>query len=160
MAPILDLPLEHPMSRRRRYAVKALGAAIVCVIAFLYLWYVGYPLSPLGLYQERATVRSFLSAVESGNMQQAYQIWQPSPSYSFQDFLNDWGTEGYYGPVRSFRIEHSERPHGGGSSVVIKVQVSSDQPFPDDASAAARNSVKEFELWVDIKDQSISFPPY
>jgi hypothetical protein len=149
--PIFDLPLEHPMSKRRRYALIALAFVVLGAGG---LWYL------LRFHRERVTIHHFMEAVIAGNMQQAYQIWQPSASYSFQDFLNDWGPNGYYGPVRSSRIEHSESPKGGGSSVIIKVQVSPDQPFPTDDNAAGENKVKEVELWVDIKDQSISFPPY
>jgi hypothetical protein len=149
--PILDLPLEHPMSKRRRRALIALAFVILGAGG---LWYL------LRFHKERITVRHFVDAVIAGNLQQAYQIWQPSASYSYRDFLNDWGPGGYYGPVKSFRIVHSERPKGGGSSVVIKIQVSPDRPFPSDDNATAQNSVKEVELWVDIKDQSISFPPF
>jgi hypothetical protein len=149
--PTFDLPLEHPMSKRRRYALIALAFIVLGAGG---LWYL------LRFHTERITVRHFMDAVIAENMQQAYQIWQPSPSYSLKDFLNDWGPDGFYGPVKSFRIEHSERPKGGGSSVVVKVQVSPDQPFPSDDNAAGQRNVKEVELWVDMKDQSISFPPY
>ncbi|MFZ3200185.1 MAG: hypothetical protein WA175_03435 [Candidatus Acidiferrales bacterium] len=149
--PVFDLPLEHPMSKRRRYALIALAFIVLGAGG---LWYL------LRFHTERITVRHFMDAVIAGNMEQAYQIWQPSASYSFQDFLNDWGPNGYYGPVRSFRIEQSEAPKGGGSSVIVKILVSPDQSFPADDNAPGQNNVKEVELWVDIKDQSISFPPY
>ncbi len=149
--PTFDLPLEHPMSKRRRYALIALAFIVLGAGG---LWYL------LRFHTERITVRHFMDAVIAGNMSEAYKIWQPAPSYSFKDFLNDWGPDGFYGPVRSFRIEHSERPHGGGSSVTVKVQVSPDQPFPNDDNATGQRNVKEVELWVDMKDQSISFPPY
>jgi hypothetical protein len=148
---ILDLPLEHPPSKRRRYALIALAFV---VLGGLGLWYL------LRFHTERVTIRHFMNALIAGNMQQAYQIWKPSPSYSFQDFLTDWGPGGMYGPVKSFRIEHSELPRRGGTSVIIKVAVSPDQPFPADDEAAKQSKVQEVELWVDRKDQSISFPPY
>jgi hypothetical protein len=157
---ILDLPLEHPPSRRRRYAFRAVAFLIVGLLAFLYLWYVGYPLYPLRFHTERITTRDFLDALIAGNEQRAYQIWKPSPSYSFQDFLTDWGPSGMYGPVKSFRLERSELPPRGGTSVIVKVDVSPDQPFPGDNEAAKQSKVQEVELWVDRKDQSISFPPY
>jgi len=128
---MLDLPLEHPMSKRRRRALIALAAMVVCGGV---LWYM------LRFHTERTTVRQFLNAVVSGNMQQAYQIWKPAPSYSFKDFLEDWGPDGYYGPVRSYRIEHSEHPPGG-SAVKIKVALSPDQPFPADDDAAKQNKI-------------------
>ena len=43
-------------------------------------------------------------------MQQAYEIWKPSASYSFDGFLKeDWGPDGYYGPVKSYHVKEAYR---------------------------------------------------
>jgi hypothetical protein len=100
-----------------------------------------------------------MNAVVTGNMQQAYKIWKPEQSYSFKDFLDDWGPNGFYGPVRSFRVKDSERPKEG-SAIAVKVEISPYQPFPDDDDALKQSKTKQVILWVELKDQSISFPPY
>ena len=54
-----------------------------------------------------------MSTVSQGDLQKAYQIWQPSQSYSFKDFTEDWGPGGYYGPVKSYRIGRPEHVKDG-----------------------------------------------
>lgn len=141
---------EHPHSKARRriiigFCVVILGAGV--------LWWL------LRFHTERVTIRAFMNAVVTGNMQQAYKIWKPEQSYSFKDFLDDWGPNGFYGPVRSFRVKDSERPKEG-SAIAVKVEISPYQPFPDDDDALKQSKTKQVILWVELKDQSISFPPY
>ena len=100
-----------------------------------------------------------MNAVIAGNLEQAYQIWKPSQSYSFNDFVEDWGANGYYGPVKSFHIENRPEHRPGGSGVAIKIELSPYQPFPADDDQVKRSKTKEVTLWVEFKDQSITFPP-
>lgn len=116
------------------------------------LWYL------LRYHTEKTTIHHFLIAVAAGDMQQAYKIWKPSPSYTLQDFLQDWGPDGYYGPVKSFNLKDTDRLKGS-SGVVLTVEVSPYQPFPDKDDALKQSKTKEVKLWVEFKDQSISFPP-
>jgi hypothetical protein len=141
---------EHPRSKTRRriiigFCVLILGAGV--------LWWL------LRFHTERVTIHNFLNAVVAGNMQKAYQIWKPEQSYSFKDFLDDWGPNGYYGPVKSFQVKDSERPKQG-SAVAVKIELSPYQPFPEDDDRLKQNRTKEVILWIELKDQSISFPPY
>ena len=46
-----------------------------------------------------------MNAVVAGDTQQAYQIWHPHPSFTYQDFIGFWGPNGYYSPIKSYRIE-------------------------------------------------------
>ncbi len=140
---------EHRRSKLRRY--------IISIVVFIALvvgtsWYL------LRFYKEKDTIRYFLNTVAAGNMQQAYQIWKPSESYSFKDFMDDWGPDGYYGPVKSFRVERAAH-RKNGSGVDIIVDVSPYQPFPSEDDAAKQSKTKEIDLWVQFKDHSISFPP-
>ncbi len=144
---LFDSGEEHPTSKIRRYIITGLAFVLLIVGA---CWYV------LRFHKEKNTVRSFFNAVTSGNMQEAYQIWKPTPTYSFKDFLDDWGDNGYYGPVKSYDIEAiTDR----GSGVVAVIEVSPFQPFPDGHDAAKQSKTKEVRLWVEFKDQSIGFPP-
>ena len=121
---LFDSPELRPPSRLRRYTIRALGVVITIVlfVAFFpgYLWY------PFVYYGETKTVNRFMSSVVSGDMQQAYQIWKPSPSYSFKDFMDDWGPDGYYGPVRSYKIGRPEHLKNS-TATDIAVDVS---PYP------------------------------
>lgn len=141
---------EHPHAKAKRRIIVAI---CVLVLGAGVLWWL------LRYHTERVTVRQFMDAVAVGDMQQAYRIWKPAQSYSFKDFLDDWGPNGYYGPVKSFRVKDSERPKQG-SAIAVKIQLSPYQPFPDDDDRAKQNKTKEVILWVEVKDQSISFPPF
>jgi hypothetical protein len=145
---LFDTPEEQHKSKVRRY--------IITIIVFLALvigtsWYF------LRYYKEKDTVRHFLNEVAAGNMQEAYHIWQPSSSYAFKDFLADWGPNGYYGPVRSYHVEHATR-RKDSNYVDIIVQVSPYKPFPSDDSAE-QSKTQEVDLGVRLSDQSLSFPP-
>ena len=141
---------EHPNAKSRRRMILAI---VLVVFVAAGLWWV------LRYHKERVTILHFMTAVIAGNMQQAYQVWKPSPSYTFKDFQDDWGANGYYGPVRSFRIKDTDRPKAS-TAVAIKLELSPYQPFPADNDMAKQNKTKEVVLWVELKDESISFPPF
>jgi hypothetical protein len=147
---LFDTVEEHPHAKARRRVILAI--VLVAFIAAALGWVLRY-------HKERVTILHFMTAVISGNMQQAYQVWKPSPSYTFKDFQDDWGTNGYYGPVKSFRIKDTDSPKAS-SAVAIKIELSPYQPFPADNDMAKQSKTKEVVLWVELKDQSISFPPF
>jgi hypothetical protein len=95
-------------------------------------------------YQEERTVTHFLKTLEQGNFQEAYRLWQPSPSYSYQDFLHDWGDHGDYGKIRTFQILGS-RSKGSGT-VIVTVTINNQQPTLD--------------LLVDRKTQGLAYSPF
>ena len=68
----------------------------------------------------------FLTTLEEGNFQEAYRLWQPSPSYSFQDFLHDWGTQGDYGKIGGFQILDTKSK--GSSLVIVTIKVNNVDP--------------------------------
>ncbi len=95
--------------------------------------------------EERAVQRCF-EALQGGDLDAAYQIWGPTEQYTFKDFLQDWGEEGYYGRVRSFRIVESESQ---GSGVIVRVQLRTDE-------GQLRIPIS---FWVERKDLTIGFAP-
>lgn len=139
---------QPPPSRRKWYLL--VGVLAVGVVGLL-LW------NAFRFHREQATIRRFLDTLIVGQYEQAYRLWHPQPSYSFNDFLQDWGPEGFYGPVRSYRIVDTRLPRNG-SGVIVTVVLSPYRPFPTDDPVKARQS-KEVRLWVERSDQSISFAP-
>ncbi len=150
---LFDSTDEHPPAKIRRYIITGVAAL---VIAFLLLWY--WP-GNLRFFKERRTVDHLMNAVVTGNLQEAYRIWKPSPSYEFKDFLEDWGPGGYYGPIKSYEIESTESVRNSSSAAIV-VAVSPYKPFPKDNDEAEQSKTQKITLWVDPKDESISFPPY
>ena len=147
---LLDSTGEEPRSKLRRYAIS--GLALVLLLA-LSVWYL------FRFYPEKQAVERFFDALAAGDTQRAYQLWKPQASYTYQDFLEDWGPSGYYGPVKSYRIETALSPQGGGSGVIVVVEVSPDQPFPAESDAAKQRRTKEVRIWVERSDKSLGFPP-
>src|SRR5579863_3896777 len=147
---LLDAGAEEPKSKALRYVIS--GVVLVLLLGAS-MWYF------LRYTPEKHTVERFMQAVISGDSQQAYQIWHPHASFSYQDFLSFWGPNGYYSPIKSYRIESAEVPPKGGSGVVITLELSAYDPFPkpEDGVKFAQN--REVQLWVERSDQSLSFPP-
>jgi hypothetical protein len=145
---LLDAQPERPPSKLKR---RLIMTAVFVALGSAGLWWV------LRYHTEKVTVYHFLSAVAAGNLQRAYQIWKPAPSYSFKDFQDDWGPDGYYGPVKSFNVKDTDHPSGCACVDVI-VQVSPYQPFPEKDDFVKQAKTKEFKLRVEYADQSLSFP--
>jgi hypothetical protein len=147
---LLDAGAEEPQSKALRYVVS--GVALVLFLSVTVWYFLRY--SP-----EKRTVDHFMDAVVTGNTQQAYQIWHPHPSFSYQDFLGFWGPNGYYSPIKTYRIESAEVPPKGGSGVVIVVEISAYDPFPRAEEIVKSAQNREVQLWVERSNQSMSFPP-
>jgi len=145
---LLD-PSEEPKSRTLRYTVS--GVAFVILVSASLWWFV------FRLLPERRTAEHFMDAVVAGNLQAAYQIWKPESSYSYQDFVSDWSEKGYYGPVKSYRIESTALPKDS-SGVDVVVEISPVAPFPDNSSSESSHN-REVHLRVETTDHSMSFPP-
>jgi hypothetical protein len=108
---------------------------------------------------EKRTVDRFMHAVVAGDSRQAYQIWHPHPGFSYEDFLSFWGPNGYYSPIKTYRLESAEVPPKGGTGVVIVVEISAYDPFPKAEETVKSGQNREVQLWVERSDQSLSFPP-
>lgn len=147
---LLDIKPEESHSKRLVFAIG--GVALVLLAGFLF-WFV-----VLRFHTEERTVERFLNAVVAGNFQQAYQIWNPNgTSYTYQDFLGDFGKQGYYGPIGSYHIVSATAP-SNSNAVAIVVEVSPYRPFPANNDPKSGRD-KQISLWVDRVNESISFPP-
>ena len=147
---LLDAGAEEPNSKALRYGIT--GVALAVFLAGSIWFFFRYT-------PEKHTVEHFMDAVVAGDSQKAYQIWHPHASFSYQDFLSFWGPNGYYSPLKSYRIETAAVPPKGGTGVVVTVEISEYEAFPksEETIKSARN--REVQLWVERSDQSMSFPP-
>ncbi|HUJ80813.1 MAG TPA: hypothetical protein VLW83_02965 [Candidatus Acidoferrales bacterium] len=147
---LFDTTSEHPQSKMLRYLITTL---VFLALVAGGIWWM------LRFHQEKITARRFLNAVVAGHMEEAYKLWKPSATYGYQDFLEDWGPNGFYGPVRSYHYEDAERLPKSGSGVLIVVDVSPYSPFPDGNDGIKQSKTKEVRLIVEFSDQSIAFQP-
>lgn len=116
---LLDAKLPKP----RRGIAKYLPLPILFLIVVLIGVFVGYRFWD---YPEERAVSRFLTTLEQGNYQEAYRLWQPSPSYAFGDFLHDWGENGDYGKIREFQILRSMSK--GPNTVIVRVRINNVSP--------------------------------
>jgi len=77
-------------------------------------------------YSEERAVARFLVTLREGHYQEAYRLWHPSPSYTFEDFLSGWGERGDYGKIREFKILGSKSK--GSSTVIVTVRINNVDP--------------------------------
>ena len=147
---ILDSGPEESKSKALRYVVT--GVALILFMGGGLAYFLRYT-------REKSTVGRFMDTVIAGDMPGACEIWHTHPGFSCQDFTSFWGPNGYYSPIKSFRMESAEVPPKGGSGVVITVEISGYTPFPkpEETIKAAQN--REVQIWVERADQSLSFPP-
>lgn len=114
---LLDAQPLKPKGLLRRYLVLwiLLGVGSVTILFLLFR-----------NYGEERAVRRFLTALQQGQYREAYQLWQPGPTYTFADFLDGWGEMGDYGKIREFEILGS-RSHGSGTVIVV-VRINKGRP--------------------------------
>jgi hypothetical protein len=140
-------PLKPQKSRAMAFTIAALAIAAIVTLWFVFRY-----------YPEKRAASHFFDALVAGNIDRAYQLWKPGPSYTMKDFLADWGPEGYYGPVKSYEIKRTCSPRGS-NTVDINVAVSPFSPMPEVADPERSRKTKIVDIWVVISDKSLSFPP-
>lgn len=116
---LLDSKPATPPAGIRKYIPLPILILILALMGVL----VGYRLWD---YPEERAVSRFLIALEQGRYQDAYRLWQPSPSYSFDDFMRGWGEHGDYGRIRGFDLVRSKSK--GPSTVIVTVRINNVDP--------------------------------
>lgn len=77
-------------------------------------------------YSEERAVSKFLTTLQQGKYREAYQLWQPSSSYTYEDFLRGWGEMGDYGKIREYAILGSRSK--GSATVIVAVRINNVDP--------------------------------
>ncbi len=131
----------------------AFTIAALAVIAIVALWFT------FRYYPEKRAAERFFDALVAGDTAQAYQLWKPGPTYTMKDFLADWGSQGYYGPVKSYKILHAKAP-SGSNAIAVSVEVSPSRrcrTFPTRKRAVKPESSK-FGSWQGTNPSASPFP--
>jgi len=129
----------------------AFTIAALVIVAIVVLWFT------FRYYPEKKAAEHFFDALVAGDTAKAYQLWKPGSSYAMKDFLADWGPEGYYGPVKSYKIIHAKAPKDS-NTVAISTEISPYSPMPDASDAEKSRKTKVVDIWVLAADKSLSFP--
>lgn len=145
---LLDAPAATPeKSRAMPFTIAAIALVAFVVLFFAFRY-----------YPEKKAADHFFDALVAGDTNKAYELWKPTSSYQMKDFLADWGPNGYYGPIKSYKIDRA-RALTGASGVSITVSVSPFSPMPDASDGEKSRKTRTVVLWVEKSDKSFSFPP-
>ena len=128
---LLDVKPAKPPVKIGRYILLGVSVLFLGTLLCFIFWN----------YAEEHAVSRFLTTLERSDYPEAYRLWQPSPSYRYEDFLRDWGEKGDYGHVRRFRIINSKSK--GSTTVVVKVKINDVDP--------------PLEIGVDRKNKGLSY---
>jgi len=131
---LLDATPPKPPRKIGRYILIALALIIIGGAAYI----------ALRNYAEEKALSHFLTTLEQGNYRDAYQLWQPSSSYAYEDFLHDWGEHGDFGKIRTFKILGSRSK--GAETVIVLVTINGEEP--------------PREILVDRKTKGLAFSPF
>jgi hypothetical protein len=129
----------------------AFTAVAVCAALLVALWFT------FRYYPEKKVAGQFFDALVAGDTDRAYGIWKPTASYRKDDFLADWGTSGYYGPVKSYKIMGASAPQKS-DSVAVNISISPFVPMPSENDEKSQKT-RTVTLWISPGDKSLSFPP-
>src|SRR5258706_14502829 len=134
---LIDPPADKPdRSRAMSFTIAAL-----VLVAFVALWYT------FRYYPEKRAAERFFDALVADDTAKAYQLWKPGSSYSMKDFLADWGPQGYYGPVKSYKVIHAKAP-SGSNAVAVSVDISPYSPMPDPSEPEKSRKARVIEVSV------------
>jgi hypothetical protein len=145
---LFDPPAEK--STKPRAMAFTIGALTLFVVVLLYFAFRYYP--------ERRAAEHFFDALVAGDTDTAYRLWKPGPSYAMKDFMADWGPQGYYGPVKSYKILKVNAPPKA-NAISVRVATSPFSPLPDAGDEEKSRKTRVVSVWVLAKDKSLSFPP-
>ncbi len=110
-----EAPKRHGVLRRYLFLWIAL-AVVFCSILFI----------RFRNFKEERAVSRFLTTLQQGKYREAYQLWQPSSSYTYEEFLRGWGEMGDYGKIRGFEILGSRSK--GSTTVIVVVRINNVDP--------------------------------
>jgi hypothetical protein len=146
--------LEPPVEKPKKHHVLKITLAAVALVVIIALWFT------FRYYPEKKAAGQFFAALTADDTAKAYALWKPSSTYTMNDFLADWGTNGYYGPVRSYRIMGAKAV-SNSASIAVNVAISPYAPMPVPGDGERSMKTKVVTIWVTPADKSFSFPvPY
>jgi hypothetical protein len=111
---------DHPIPKKTRALKDRLKVPVAIALVLIFVSGIAYKFAN---YREEGRVRQFMDAVQSGQYDAAYQLWDADGKYTQKDFLQDWGKEGYYTKgMHQARVVDS---NGRGNAVVVYVGIDS-----------------------------------
>jgi hypothetical protein len=110
----------HPIPKKSRALKERLKVPVGIGLVLLFLSGLAYKFVN---YREERRVTAFMQIIKSGQYELAYQQWDADGRYSMDDFLQDWGKDGYY--TKGMHEAGVVDSNGQGGGVVVYVAIDS-----------------------------------
>ncbi len=111
---------EHETPKKSRPWQQALKVPVTIGLVLIFIGGLVYKFAN---FREEGRVRLLIEAIRNAQYDVAYQNWDADARYTMNDFLQDWGKDGYYTKgMHDARVTDS---NGKGSSVVVYVTIDS-----------------------------------
>ena len=111
---------DHPIPKKSRALKDRLKVPAGIALVLIFVSGIAYKFAN---YREERRVRQFVGAIEKEQYDAAYREWDADGRYTMNDFLQDWGKEGYYTKgMHEARVVDS---NGRGGAVVVYLAIDS-----------------------------------
>ena len=144
---LLDAEVYDPGPARRR-RIRILVAVVVIIVLAAVVWMNRY-------WSEKRVVDKFFAALMNKDYETAYGLYYADPQwkahrdkysrYPLNQFIQDWGTGGQWGIIKSYKVNGASTCSSGASGVVVDVVVN--------------DRAEHAQLWVEKSDKTLSPPP-
>jgi len=111
---------DHPIPKKSRALKERLKVPVGIALVLIFI---GGLLYKYANYREEGRVRQFMEIVQNGQYDSAYQQWDADGRYTMNDFMQDWGKDGYY--TKGMHEAHVVESKGQGSAVIVYVGIDS-----------------------------------
>jgi hypothetical protein len=111
---------DHPIPKKSRALKDRLKVPAGIALVLIFVSGIAYKFAN---YREERRIRQFVGAIEKEQYDAAYREWDADGRYTMNDFLQDWGKEGYYTKgMHEARVIDS---NGRGGAVVVYLAIDS-----------------------------------
>src|SRR5262245_48177821 len=111
---------DHPIPKKSRAFKERIKVPLTIALVLIFI---GGILYKYANYREEGRVRQFMQNIGSGQYEQAYKESDAEGRYTINDFLQDWGKDGYYTKgMHEARVVDS---NGAGGAVTVYVGIDS-----------------------------------
>ena len=111
---------DHPIPKKSRALKDRLKVPVGIALVLIFVSGIAYKFAN---YREERRIRQFVGAIEKEQYDAAYREWDADGRYTMNDFLQDWGKEGYYTKgMHEARVIDS---NGRGGAVVVYLAIDS-----------------------------------
>jgi hypothetical protein len=111
---------DHPIPKKSRALKERLKVPVGIALVLIFISGILYRFAN---FREERSVKQFITAVEGGQYDAAYQLWDAAGRYTMKDFLQDWGKDGYY--TKGMQKAEVVDSNGQGSAVVVYLGIDS-----------------------------------